>query len=183
MLQDNRRAFGGFTPVRRLVTTALLISMALVLAWLERLLPAELVAPIPGIKLGLPNIITLFALYHTDMRTALTVVFGRTLLAALLFGNPASFAFSLMGGLFALAAMAALRRGYGSVFTPLGVSVLGAAFHNIGQICAAAAVMRTAGVFSYLAVLLVSAVPTGLLTGLVFELVNERLSKIVLFGR
>ena len=178
-MPDNKSGFAALTPVHRLTVTALLVSMALALSWLERLLPAQLVAPIPGIKLGLPNVVTLFALVYAGRKTALTVLTVRTLLASLLFGTVTSFVFSFAGGLLAFLGMAAMLPRRGRWFSDLGISVAGAALHNTGQVCAAAVVLGTGRVFVYLGVLLLLSVVTGALTGGVFALLDGRLASIL----
>lgn len=178
-LSDKSHAFRSLTPARRLTTTAMLIAMALVLSWLERMLPAELVAPIPGIKLGLPNVVTLFALVYADRRCALTVMALRTLLASALFGTVTSFVFSFTGGLFAFAVMALMLPRRGRWFSDLGISVAGAALHNTGQVCAAAVVMGTYRVFVYLGVLLLASLVTGVLIGAVFAALSRQLESIL----
>ena len=144
----------------------LLIGVALVLSLLERLFPLQAVVPIPGIKLGLANIVTLFALTRLDCRRAVWLVLCRVTLASVFGGTVTGFAFSLTGGLLALFGMALLLPRCGRSLSLLGVSVAGAALHNCGQICAAMAVLGTVDVLGYLPLLLVSAVPMGLVTGL-----------------
>lgn len=151
--------------MRRAKTVALcglLIAVAFVINWLEAMLPPLI--PLPGVKPGLANVVTLFALYRLTARHAALILIGRCLLSALLFTGPTQLLFALTGGFLALGAMCAAVRF--RAFSPYGVSMLGAAAHNLGQTAAAALLMQNIGLFSYLTVLLPASIPTGLLTAM-----------------
>jgi heptaprenyl diphosphate synthase len=165
-------------PAKRITVLAMLISLALVLSALERMLPIDLIVPLPGIKLGLPNLVTLFAVYYLDFASGFLIVLIRCLLASLLFGGVTTFFFSVTGGLFALLVMWLLQRCPERYLSPFGVSIGGAAFHNVGQIIAASIALSSAGVFSYLPVLLFSSLATGFLTGLVFYVTHLKLVRL-----
>ena len=162
--------------VNRLTNLALLTALALALSYLEALLPLGALFPVPGVKLGLANIVTLFALVSLDGRSAALIVAARTLLSALLFSGPSGFLYSILGGLLAVAVMWALLRWCGNRLSLGAVSVAGAAAHGAGQICAAALMMKSAAVFGYLPVLLLLSIPVGLLTGLLALLLLARLT-------
>lgn len=148
---------------REVALCALLTALALGLSYAERFIPLGLLIPLPGIKLGLANVVTLFALCFLGVGPAVSILIARCVFGSLFAGNLSGLLFSLAGGVLAMGIMALLRKnGRLSVY---GVSVCGAAAHNVGQICAAMAVMKTAVVISYLPVLLCAAVPAGLLTG------------------
>lgn len=148
---------------KQVALCAVLTALALALSFAERFLPLQVLIPLPGIKLGLANIVTLVALYLFQTRYACMILLPRCILGAVFGGGITGLAFSLCGGLLALGAMAAaLRTKHFSVF---GVSILGAAAHGIGQILAAAVLMGSVYVAGYLPWLLVAAVFTGLLTG------------------
>ena len=147
---------------KRLALCAVLTALALALSYFERLLPLQLLVPLPGIKLGLANIVSLFALCFLGPWPALWVLLARCFLGSLFAGSLSGLIFSLSGGLLALLCMALARRTRLSVY---GVSVCGAAAHNVGQIAAAAAVMKSTAVISYLPPLLLAAIASGLLTG------------------
>lgn len=142
----------------------MLTAVAAVLNLLERFFPLQAVVPLPGVKLGLANIVTLFALFFLDLRTTAAVVAARCVLGALMGGGPTGFFFSITGSLLALGTMALFRNGYGRVFSVYGISMAGAAAHNIGQIICAAIVLGDVSVAAYLPVLLFSGVVTGTLT-------------------
>ena len=120
---------------RELTLCAVLAALALALSYMESFFPLALIVPLPGVKLGLANIVTLYALYALGFPSALAILLVRCTLGALFAGNASALLFSLLGGLAALLAMALLRKAKGlSIF---GVSIAGAAAHNIGQVCAA----------------------------------------------
>lgn len=142
---------------------AVMIALALALSYTERLLPLQLLIPLPGVKLGLANIVTLIALYLLRTRYAFVILLLRCLLGAVFGGGFTGLMFSVSGGMLALTVMALSRKV--PAFSLFGVSVLGAAAHQIGQILAAMALMRSVYVAAYLPWLLLVSVVTGLLTG------------------
>lgn len=141
---------------------AVLLALALALSYAERFIPLQLLIPLPGIKLGLANIVTMVALWHLRARYAGMILLGRCVLGAVFGGGITGFLFSLCGGLLALAVM--MAAGKVKALSVYGISVLGAAAHNIGQILAAMVLMRSVYVAAYLPYLLLSALLTGLLT-------------------
>lgn len=153
---------------KKLALCAVLTALALGLSTLESLFPVSVLVPLPGIKLGLANIVTVFALYRLGDIPALVILIARCLLGAMFAGNASALLFSLMGGVLAMLTMIVLRRVRGlSVY---GVSIAGAAAHNIGQICAAMVVLGGTAVLGYLPVLLGVSLITGTLTGFVASL-------------
>ena len=150
----------------------MLVAQASVLHFLESLFPNPV--PIPGVKLGLANIITLFALVVLDFKTALQITVLRTILGSLLSGTlfGVGFFMSFSGALLAAVCMAGFLRVLPG-FTIIGISVAGAAAHNLGQLIMAALILNFPGILFYLPVMLVFALPTGFITGiLVKELVQ-----------
>ena len=147
---------------KTIAQSAVLIALALALSYTERFIPLQLVIPLPGVKLGLANIATLVALYVLDWKKTIPIVVVRCFLGAL-FGGLSGILFSLTGGLISLAVMGACKKI--SVFSIYGVSILGAAAHNIGQILAAMALMGSVYVWAYLPYLLLIAIVTGTATG------------------
>lgn len=147
---------------KRLITCAVLIALALALSYAERFLPLQLLIPLPGIKLGLANIATLVALYFLDSKSSFAIVLLRCLLGAIFGGGVTGLLFSLTGGMLSVIVMSNSKRlPFLSVF---GVSILGAAAHNIGQICAATVLMQSVYIAAYLPYLLVAALITGFAT-------------------
>ena len=153
---------------RRLTLPALLVSLALMLSAVERLFSLDLLLPVPGLRLGLPNIVTLFALWALPAKTALLILVLRCVLASLFGGGASALIFSLSGGLLAFVVMWALFPLEGKGLSAAGISVAGAAAHNVGQLLAARVVMGAAAVFGYLPFLLLGSVLSGLATGAAF---------------
>lgn len=148
---------------RQLTVCALLISLALALSYTERFIPLQLLIPLPGIKLGLANIVTLTALYLLGTKSAFAILVTRVLLGAMFGGGPTALFFSMTGGLFAMTVMVFSRKvPFLSVY---GVSILGAAAHNIGQIAASMVLMHTVYILGYLPYLLLVSLFTGFATG------------------
>lgn len=148
---------------RSLALCAVLTALALGLSYAERMIPLGLVAPLPGIKLGLANVVTLVTLCLAGPGAAFGVLIARCFLGSLFAGSLSGLLFSLTGGLLAMGVMCLARKS--RRLSVYGVSVCGAAAHNIGQIAAAVAVMQTPAVISYLPLLLITAVISGLITG------------------
>ena len=151
------------TKTQRLTLMALSVALAMVLSYLELLLP-PLSAAVPGIKPGLANILIVFVLYRLGVRDAACVSFLRLALSALLFGSVLSLAYSAAGACLSLTGMALLRRL--DRFSPVGVSVVGGVLHNAGQILVAAWLMRTVQIGYYMIVFTVTGTVSGVLVGL-----------------
>lgn len=148
---------------KKLTLAALLTALALALSWVERFIPFALLVPLPGVKLGLANVVTLFALCRLGAPMAFTVLAARVFLGALFAGNFSALLYSAMGGFLALAVMLlALRCKRFSIY---GVSILGAAGHNIGQVGAAIITLGSTSVLGYLPLLLLTSLLSGSLTG------------------
>lgn len=147
---------------KQLARSALLVAAALALSYLERFIPLNLVVPLPGVKLGLANIVTMFALYTLEKRQAFAILVLRCCLGSL-FGGLSGLAMSLTGGVLAFWTMVLAKKL--PLFSVYGVSLLGAAAHNLGQVLAASVMMGSVYTFYYLPFLLLTALATGLLTG------------------
>lgn len=160
---------------RKLTVMAMLLALALIIFVIEAQLPP--LAPIPGIKLGLANIITLTAIYLIGRREAFIVLILRIILGSVFSGNLIGFIYSVSGGIASFALMCAV-----SLFLKPDkiwvVSVFGALAHNAGQIAAAVFITKTTQVIWYLPVLTISAVITGVFTGIAAQLIFKRLRKI-----
>ncbi|MDW7656631.1 MAG: Gx transporter family protein [Bacillota bacterium] len=151
--------------LQRLTLDALLISLALVLSLVERWIPLELVIPIPGIKLGLANIVTLFAILRLRPADAVLIVVVRSLIMGAISG-PTTLMFSLSGGLLAFGIMWLFSRWHDRVFSVIGISLAGAAAHNIGQVAIAGLILsEPLLLMTYLPPLLLTGLVTGTLTG------------------
>ena len=154
--------------VKKLALCAVLAALALGLSTLENLFPVSLIVPLPGVKLGLANIVTVFALYELGAPEALAILVTRCLLGGLFSGTATALLFSLLGGLCAMGVMILLKRS--RRLSVYGVSVGGAAAHNAGQILAAMITLGNTMVVGYLPFLLAVALITGTLTGFVVSL-------------
>ncbi len=157
--------------IKHLSIVALSVSLAMVLSFVESLIPVFVA--VPGIKMGLANIVTVFLLYTLGAKHAGGVSLVRICLSALLFGSVFSFAYSLAGGVLSFLAMLAVRRI--GCFTVVGVSVVGGVIHNVGQIAVACLVMETASLVMYLPVLLISGVVFGIAVGILAGILTHRL--------
>ena len=137
-------------------------ALALIFSYVETLIPFQI--GIPGVKLGLANLVIVIALYRMPVGEVYLLSGVRVVLTGFLFGNLMSILYSLAGGILSLTVMWGMKR-IRSV-SILGVSIAGGVFHNIGQLLAAALMVETYGVFSYLPVLLISGLLTGFVIGL-----------------
>jgi len=149
--------------VKKLTRLALFATLALAVYGLESMLPP--IVPIPGIKPGLANIITLIVLKNYSGRDALLVLITRIIISSLLFGQMMSLLYSLAGGILCLFVMLLLNSLFKGHFMFM-TSAAGAIFHNIGQLTVAVFITRTIGVWSYLPFLILSGIITGIFTGM-----------------
>ena len=148
---------------RNIALCAVLAALALGLSTLEGLFPLSLIVPLPGVKLGLANIVTVFALYALGPAQALLILTGRCLLGAVFAGNMNALIFSLLGGFSAMLVMIGLSRfRHLSIY---GVSIGGAAAHNCGQVAAACLTLGSGAPLYYLPILLGASLLTGAVTG------------------
>ena len=141
---------------------ALLTAVAVVLGYIEHLIPMP--GSIPGIKLGLANTVLLYAIYLLDAKSAFLLMVLKVGLSGLMYGGVSAMMFSFGGGLCSLVMMLLIKK-LGGV-SIIGVSVVGAVFHNVGQTAVAAFMVNTAALMGYVPFLLVAAVVTGVLTGI-----------------
>ena len=147
-------------------------ALALIFSYVESLIPIQL--GIPGVKLGLANLIIVIALYKMRLSEVFLLSIVRILLSGFLFGNYFSILYSLAGGLLSLAVMALLKKT--GDFSVMGISMAGGVFHNVGQLMVAMLVVETFSVGYYLPVLLVAGLVTGFLIGVA---AGEMLKRIV----
>lgn len=155
---------------KKLTQLAMLTGIALIIFVLELQIPNPF--PIPGMKLGLANIITVYAVYRYHAREVMMIVFCRIFLAAVFSGNMMALAYSFAGSILCLAGMLLLRRVIHEKYLWIS-SIFGAVLHNIGQVTVAALIMGM-GVFVYLPFLLVSGCLAGGFTGVCTQLIVNR---------
>ncbi len=161
--------------VKNIAFYGVMIALALIFSYLESFIPIEALIPIPGVKLGLANIVVLFALYTMRPRDAFIIAVIRIIMSGLLFGNVMTIAYSMAGGMFSLLVMWLLKK---TKLSMMGVSMVGGICHNIGQLTVAVLLTETVRIAYYLPVLLISGMLTGLLMGVVANLVVQRVEKI-----
>ena len=154
--QSTRRA-SGMTAL-----CGVLIALAMVLSYIESLIPISFA--VPGIKLGLANIVTIIALIKLGFKPAIIISIGRVLLSGLLFGNPATIMYSMAGALLSILVMFVIRKL--KLLSITGTSVCGAIAHNVGQLMVAAIVIENTKIFYYLAILSVSGIIAGIFIGI-----------------
>ena len=158
---------------QKIALRGLLVAVAMVLSWVEAQIPAFFA--VPGIKLGLTNLVVLAALYCLSEKDAVLINLLRILLVGFTFGSMASMMYSLAGGLLSFVVMAISKRL--DLFSQKGVSILGGVFHNIGQILMAMAVVENGKLIYYLPVLLISGVLAGIAIGIVASMITKRIQK------
>ena len=158
---------------KKITILSLCTALAMIMSYIESLFPAFWV---PGVKVGLPNIIIIFILYRIGAKEAIAVSFARIFLNTLLFGNPLTLAYSVAGGFLSILCMIILKNL--NVFSQLGVSVVGGIAHNTGQIIVACIIMETAQISLYLPVLIITGILAGICVGLAGNLLIKRIKKI-----
>lgn len=165
----------------RLVILSLYVAMALILSYIESLIPLPL--PIPGAKIGLPNIITLVSLLTLGWPLTLLVVIARIFLSGFLFGGGFSIVYSLGGGLLSLLVMSLLLHFFKNRISIILISVFGAITHNLGQVIVAAIVVQTTSLLLYFLFLMLLAIPTGLFIGITARELMRLLNKTTIFAK
>lgn len=156
---------------RKVALYGILIALAMVMSFIESLIPIPF--PVPGVKLGLANLVTIVGLYLVGIPGTICVTVLRVVLVGFSFGNPYSMIYGLSGSLLSLFVMA-LAKKY-RLFSQIGISILGGVFHNVGQITFASVIVQTAGVFVYLPTLLLAGCIAGAVIGILGGIMTERL--------
>ena len=155
---------------KKISNIAILSALAIIFGYIESLFPAS---PIPGIKLGISNIVILFAVYKISFSSAFFIMLIKVLVTSLLFSGLNVLFYSLAGGVLSIFIMYASKK----LLSVVGVSMAGGVFHNIGQLFAASVLMKTSAVFVYSPYLLISGVVVGFITGNVCNIVLNRINK------
>lgn len=150
---------------------ALMVALAMILSYVESLVPPFVA--VPGVKIGLANIAVVFALYKLGWREAVAISIVRVCAVAMLFGSAASLFYSLAGAALSLLGMVLLRKT--GVFSQIAVSVAGGVLHNIGQIAMACILLETDVLKYYLPFLIVSGVIAGVVIGLIASIMVRRI--------
>ena len=160
---------------KKITVLALFASLALLLSYVEMLLP-PIFTGVPGIKMGLPNIVIILILYRFGIKEAAIVSFVRLLIVSVLFGNITMLWYSLAGAVFSLAVMGILKKL--DILSTVGVSVAGAIMHNVGQMIVAVLLLQTSEIGYYMIVLSITGTIAGIFIGLCGALIHKRLEKV-----
>ncbi len=148
---------------KRIAYRGVFIALGLVLSYIETFVPLTAIAP--GIKIGLANIVTVYALYKMGTKDAIFISLGRIILSAVLFGGFVMAIYSLAGAFFSMTVMLILKKI--PFFSILGVSIAAGVMHNFGQVLVAAFVLRNKSVMYYLGILIVSGCIAGTVVGII----------------
>lgn len=158
---------------KKISTYGLLVALAFILSYIEAVF--QLPVPIPGIKLGLSNLVVLTALYTMGVKEAFVISVIRIILVGFTFGSPSTMMFSLAGGMLSWLLMSVLKQS--KLFSQIGISIVGGISHNIGQIIAAIFITENVNIIYYLPFLLVSGVITGTVIGILGAMIIKRIKK------
>ncbi|KIR02055.1 Heptaprenyl diphosphate synthase component I [Lachnospiraceae bacterium TWA4] len=157
--------------VKKIAQFGMLVALAFIFSYVEAMVPLPI--PIPGIKLGLANLVVVVALYCLGIKEALIISIIRVILVGFTFGSLSSMIYSLVGGLLSFAIMALCKKL--KIFSVTGVSMAGGVFHNLGQLIVAIYVVETSTLIYYFPFLLVAGVVTGALIGIIGKLMIDRI--------
>lgn len=162
-------------PGKIVALYGILAALALVLSWLEAQIPAFFA--VPGMKIGLTNIVVIVALYCMDIKSAIIINFVRILLVSFLFGNGISLMYSLAGGMLSTLIMILLKRiGKLRIIT---VSIVGGIMHNIGQIIVAMILLQTTNIAWYLLILWFTGIGAGAVVGIIGGELTKRVKRVI----
>ncbi|MFI3141807.1 MAG: Gx transporter family protein [Clostridia bacterium] len=164
---------------KKIANCAILATLAMGLSLLERYIPLDFV--LPGLKLGLANIVTVYALIRIGKKEAFMIFLTRVLVTGIVSGRISSLIFSVLGGAFAWAIMSILVPLLDKNISIIGLSIAGAAFHNIGQIIAGIITIGSFSVLSYLPYLLFLSIPVGFITGIILSEFMKRTKNLPQF--
>ena len=159
---------------KKVAMLGLTIALAMIMSYIEALVPLSFA--VPGIKMGLANIVIIFVLYKIGTKEAILVSLIRVILVSLLFSNVMAMAYSIAGAVLSLSVMWLLKKT--DKFSFVGVSIAGGIMHNVGQIIMAVIVLGTEQIALYLPVLVITGTVTGVVIGIVSGLVINRFKNI-----
>lgn len=168
------------SKTQKLIFISLLLAQALVLSYIERLIPLNF--SVPGAKLGLANIITLTSIYFLNFKEASILVILRTILTTFVTGSISGFLYSFSGAILSFLVMYLLLVIGKDKFSIIGISVVGSIFHNIGQLLMAGFIMQNFNIIFYLPFLMISGVATGILVGFTSKYLLDTMKKLKYFN-
>jgi len=161
---------------RRLALSAMLAALAMIFSYVEALIPVPV--PVPGIKLGVANLVIVMAIYKLGFRYAFTINCVRILISGLLFSGVFGMLYSFAGGILSILVMYLLyKTGW---FSMVGVSMAGGVAHNLGQLVTAALLVSNVRMMSYFSILLFSGLISGILIGVLATLIYRRLPDMMI---
>lgn len=160
---------------RKIAYMGMFIAVAMVFSYVESLIPVNIA--VPGVKLGLANLVTIVVMFKMDVRSAWVISLIRVVLSALLFGNLSIMVYSLAGAVLSLLVMTLCMKL--KIFGLLGTSILGAVSHNAGQIIMAAILMKSGNIMLYIPVLCISGTIAGICIGLAGAALVRNLPKLL----
>lgn len=168
------RAGNPGQSARRIALSAVLAALAMIFSYVETLIPVPV--PVPGIKLGIANLVIVMAIYKLGFRYAFTINCVRIVISGLLFSGVFGMIYSFAGGVLSIAVMYLLKRtGW---FSMIGVSMAGGVAHNLGQLITASLLVSSVRMMSYFSILLFSGLISGILVGIIASLIDRRLPNV-----
>ena len=156
---------------KKIAYSSILVALALILSYVEALIPINF--GIPGVKLGLANLVIVIGLYFLNTSQVFIILITRIILVSFLFGNMCAMLYSLAGGIVSFAVMFMIKKING--FSIVGVSMAGGVAHNIGQLIVAALVVENLKLIYYLPVLMIAGTLTGMLIGIIAQQVRQHI--------
>lgn len=163
--QNNRHP----AKTKRLALSAMFAALALIFSYIEAILPFTM--GVPGIKLGIANLVIIIALYRMDVKYAFSINVVRILVAGLLFNGMFGALYSLSGAMLSLLVMYLLKKT--KLFSMIGVSMAGGVAHNLGQLIIAAFIIQNVKMLYYFPILMISGIISGILIGIVAHVINS----------
>ncbi len=165
----------SFSGTRRIAFLGMFVALAFIFSYIEAILPFSIA--IPGIKLGLANIVIVIALYAFGYKDGFIISMVRIVLVAFTFSNTFTMIYSIAGGLLSFIVMSLFKKT--DNFSIVGVSVVGGVSHNIGQLFVASILLETASIINYLPILVIGGIITGIIIGLLSRNMLKNLRKII----
>lgn len=153
--------------VRTVTLCGIFSALSIVFSTFEALLPIQAFIPLPGIKLGVANIVIIYVLFYLGTKESVFVLLCKCVVTALIFGSVSSFLFSICGGMLSLLSAVVIKKTCYGRFSFVGVSVIGAALHNTGQILVSCLMLGTFKTLYYLPALLLASIVCGVITGVI----------------
>ena len=170
----------SMTRTQKMIFVTMLVSQAMVLSIIEKMLPLNFA--IPGAKLGLANIITLTCIYLFSFKETLAIIILRTIMTSFIGGSPSTFLYSISGAMVSFFVMYILISISREKVSTMGVSIVGGVFHNIGQLIVAMIIIENAKIFYYLPLLMLTGVGTGMFVGLCVKYLLAYLKRLKYFS-